>query len=593
MTLNAVVTILTILVVLALLVRGRLGTDSILVGALGFLVVTDVVPAREGLAGFANEGMLTVAALYVVAAGLRQTGAMTRVAGSLLGRTPDVRVALTRMVVPVALGSAVLNNTPIVAAMLPAVVDWSRRFKVPASKLLMPLSFASILGGTLTVIGTSTNLVVSGLVERNLGTVEGLERIGIFDISGVGLGVAAAGLVMLVLLGPLLIPDRSAAVSLHDDPREYTTELLVAKGSPMAGLTVEEAGLRNLSGGFLMEIDRGDTVLAVVEPTTRLMVGDRLVFVGPREAVLDLTRLPGLQVAPDQRFRLDSPDGERCLVEAVVAPGNPLRGKNIRDGRFRERFNAVVVAVARDGRRIGGRLGDVVLEAGDVLLLEAHPSWTEAQQGGRDFYLTSEVADSSAFRPGKAGIAALIMLVMVVAAASEFASMFHASIVAAFAMVWVGACSPTDARKSIDISTLVAIAASFGLGEAIRVSGTDRLLAEALVAAGASNPLMALAAMYIGTMVLTEMITNNAAAALMFPFGLSLAAQLGVSPMPFCVGVMFAASASFSTPIGYQTNLMVYGPGGYRFTDYFRLGIPMQLVAGVVAWLLIPWFFPF
>jgi len=479
MTLNAVVTILTVLVVLGLLVRGRLGTDSILVGALGFLIVTGVVPAQEGLSGFANEGMPTVAALYVVAAGLRQTGAMTRVAGSLLGRKPDVRVALTRMVVPVALGSAVLNNTPIVAAMLPAVVDWSRRFKVPASKLLMPLSFATILGGTLTVIGTSTNLVVSGLVERNLGTVEGLHRIGIFDISGVGLGVAVAGMVMLVLLGPLLIPDRSPAVSLHDDPREYTTELLVGEGSPMAGRTVEEAGLRNLSGGFLMEIDRGETVLPIVEPTTRLQVGDRLVFVGPREAVLDLTRLPGLQAAPDQRFRLTSPDGERCLVEAVVAPGNPLRGKAIRDGRFRERFNAVVVAVARDGRRIGGRLGDVELEAGDVLLLEAHPSWTEAQQGGRDFYLTSEVADSSAFRPAKAGVAAVIMVGMVVAAATELTSMFHASIVAAFAMVWFGACSPTDARKSIDVSTLVAIAASFGIGESIRVSGTDRLLAEA------------------------------------------------------------------------------------------------------------------
>lgn len=593
MTLNAVVTIFTIVVVLVLLIRGRLGTDSILVGALGFLIVTNVLPAREGLSGFANEGMLTVAALYVVAAGLRQTGAMTRVAGSLLGRKPDVRIALARMSVPVALGSAVLNNTPIVAAMLPAVTDWSRRFKVPASKLLMPLSYATILGGTITVIGTSTNLVVTGLIERNLGKVEGLERVGIFDISGIGLGVAAAGVLMLIVLGPLLIPDRSPAVSLHDDPREYTTELLVGKGSPMAGRTVEEAGLRSLSGGFLMEIDRGETVLPMVEPTTKLMVGDRLVFVGPRDAVLDLTRLPGLQAAPDQRFRLKSPDGERCLVEAVVAPENPLRGKSIRDGRFRERFNAVVVAVARDGRRIGGRLGDVVVEAGDVLLLEAHPSWRGAQEGGRDFYLTSEVADSSAFRPAKAGVAVVIMVAMVVAAATELTSMFHAAIVAAFAMVWAGACSPTDARKSIDVSTLVAIAASFGIGESIRLSGTDVLMAEALISSGASNPLIALAAIYIVTTLLTEVITNNAAAALMFPFSLSLAEQLGVSPMPFCVAIMFAASASFMTPIGYQTNLMVYGPGGYRFTDYLRLGIPMQLVAGVAAWWLIPIWFPF
>jgi len=590
---DALLTVGTILVVLALLIHGRFGADAILVGGLAFLLVSGVLPAKEGLAGFANEGMLTVAALFVVAAGLRQTGAMTRVAGGLLGSTPNVRAALARMSFPIAGASAFLNNTPIVAAMMPAVNEWSRRFRVAPSKLLMPLSFATILGGTVTVIGTSTNLVVTGLIEKNLATHPGLSSVGIFDIAPVGLPLAIVGCFVLVLAAPALLPDRRPAVSLHDDPREYTTELLVGAGSSMVGKSVEEAGLRNLPGGFLMEIDRGATVLPAVEPTTRLQAGDRLVFVGPRDAVLDLTRLPGLEVAPDQRFRLDSPDAERCLVEAVVAPANPLIGQSIRAGRFRDTYNAVVVAVARDGRRIGGRIGDIVLEGGDVLLLEAHPTWTTTQRGRREFYLASEVEDSSAFRPQRAGIALVILGLMVGGAALELVSMFHASVAAAFAMVAAGCCTPLDARRSLDGVTLVAIAASFGIGEAIRVSGTDQVLAEGIIAAGASHPWAALVAMYLATALLTELITNNAAAALMFPFGLSLADQLGVSPMPFCVAVMFAASASFSTPIGYQTNLMVYGPGGYRFGDYFRLGIPLQVLAAVVTLPLIPMVFPF
>lgn len=593
MTVSLVLTLATLVVVVALLVHGHYGADAILLGGLAVLLVTKVVPAKEGLAGFANEGMLTVAALFVVAAGLRQTGAMSRVASGLLGQRPDVRWVLLRLTLPVAAASAFLNNTPIVAALLPAVTEWGRRYRVPASRLLMPLSFATVLGGTITVIGTSTNLVVTGLVEKSLATNPGLERIGIFDIAPIGIPVALAGCAMLVALAPVLLPDRKPAVSLYDDPREYTTELLVTPGSPLAGRSVEDAGLRNLPGGFLMEIGRGDGVLPAVAPSVRLEAGDRLVFVGPREAVLDLTRLPGLAAAPDQRFRLQSPDTERCLVEAVVSSGHPMVGTSIRDGRFRDVYNAVVVAVARDGQRVTGRIGDIVLQAGDVLLIEAHPSWPATERSRRHFTLASEVEDSSAFRPAKAGFAIAILVAMVGAAALEWASMFHASVVAAFAMIAVGACSPLDARRSLEGGTLLAIAAAFGIGEAIRVSGADRLLAEGIVGLGASTPWLALAALYTATTILTELVTNNAAAALMFPFALSLAERLDVSPMPFVVAVMFAASASFSTPIGYQTNLMVYGPGGYRFADYFRLGIPLQLVAGVVTVATLPLTFPF
>jgi di/tricarboxylate transporter len=589
---KAGVTIATLIAVLLLLIFSSLGADAVLLAGLAVLLVSGVLDARTAVAGFANEGMLTVAALFVVAAGVRQTGAMSRLAGLLLGRTQDVRLALARLTVPVAVMSAFLNNTPIVAALLPAVTEWTRRNDKPASKFLIPLSYATILGGTVTIIGTSTNLVVSGLIEQNQASHPGLVPLGIFDITPVGAVVALVGCVVLVLVVPLLLPDRRPALSSDDDPRLYTSEFLVQPG-PLVGATIEQAGLRHLPGAFLAELDRGNTVLPAVEPTTVLEAGDRLVFVGPREAVVDLQRIPGLAPAPDQTFKLDAPRSQRCLVEAVVAPANPLRGQSIRDGEFRSQFQAVVVAVARDGERVSGRIGDIVLEAGDVLLLEAAPSWVENQRNRRDFYLVSKVHDSALFRHERGWVSLVILAGMVLAAATELASMFTASVVGAAAMILTGCLTGTEARRSVEIPVLIAIAAAFGLGQGIHVSGTDRLLAESIVSLGASSPLTAMIAVYLATALLTELVTNNAAAALMFPFGVSLAERLDVSPMPFVVAVMFAASASFATPIGYQTNLMVYGPGGYRFTDFFRAGFPLQVTAAVTSCAMIPLVFPF
>jgi di/tricarboxylate transporter len=589
---KAGVTCVTLLVVLLLLMFSAVGADAVLLSGLLVLLVAGVIDTKTALEGFANEGMLTIAALFVVAAGVRQTGAMSQLAGRLLGHTQNVRLALLRLTLPVAAMSAFLNNTPIVAALLPAVTEWTRRHQQPASKFLIPLSYATILGGTVTVIGTSTNLVVTGLIEKHLRETPGLVRLGIFDIAAVGVPVALVGCLVLVLIVPMLLPDRRPVVSAEDDPRMYTSEFLVLPNTPIVGKTIEQAGLRHLPGAFLAELERGDTLLPAVEPTTVLQAEDRLVFVGPREAVVDLQRIAGLEPAPTQTSQLGK-RGQRVLVEAVVSPNNPLRGRSIREGEFRANFHAVVIAVARDGERVGGRIGDIVLESGDVLLLECAPSWVENHRNRRDFYLVSEVADSTRFRHERAPVSLLILLGMVLAAASELTSMFIASVVAAAAMIVTGCVSGSDARRSVEWPVLLAIASAFGLGEGIRQAGVDHLLAESIVSLGATGPMTALVALYFATALLTELITNNAAAALMFPFALSLAARFGVSPMPFCVTVMFAASASFATPIGYQTNLMVYGPGGYRFADFLRAGIPLQIVVGVISCVLIPWVFPF
>lgn len=580
-------------VVVGLLIFSSLGADAVLVGGLIAALVFGVVDAKTAVSGFANEGMLTVAALFIVAAGVRQTGAMSQVAALLLGRTQSVTLALLRLSIPVASLSSLLNNTPIVAALVPAVSEWARKNRMPVSKFLMPLSFATILGGTVTVIGTSTNLVVTGLIEKRLGQVEGLKQLGIFEIAPIGIPVALAGCLLLVLFANKLLPDRRPAVSASDDPRAYTCEFIVAEGGALIGKSIEGAGLRHLPGAYLAELHRGQTRIPAVEPTTLLEPRDRLIFVGPRESIVDLQRVSGLVAAPTLSADAKFQSAERTLIEAVVAPGNPLCGQSIRDGDFRGQFQAVVVAAARDGKRIEGRLGDIVLEPGDILLLDAQPSWVDSHRNRKDFYLVSEVADSSRFRYDKMAIALVILASMVLGAATEFVSMFQASVVAAALMIVAGCVSGAEARRSIDLPVLVTIAAAFGLGESIRASGLDRQLAEAIVAFGAEGPVAALCALYVGTMILTELVTNNAAAALMFPFAISLSERLGASPMPFVVAIMFAASASFATPIGYQTNLMVFGPGGYRFADFFRLGIPLQITVALVTCTLIPLIFPF
>lgn len=579
--------------VVAFLIFSSLGTDAVLLGGLVVALLFNVVDAKTAVAGFANEGMLTVAALFIVAAGVRQTGAMSQIAALLLGRTKNLSLALLRLSLPVAGLSSLLNNTPIVAALTPAVAEWARKNQMPVSKFLMPLSFATILGGTITVIGTSTNLVVTGLIEKRLGQVEGLTRLGIFDIAPIGVPVALAGCLLIVFFAGRLLPDRRPAVSASDDPREYTCEFIVAEGGALIGKSIEGAGLRHLPGAYLAELHRGATRIPAVEPTMTLEAKDRLIFVGPRESIVDLQRVSGLVAAPTLSADAKFQAAERTLIEAVVAPGNPLCGQSIREGDFRGQFQAVVVAAARDGKRIEGRIGDIVLEPGDILLLDAQPSWVDSQRNRKDFYLVSEVSDSSRFRYDKMAVALFILVVMVLGAATEFVSMFQASVVAAALMILTGCISGAEARRSIDMPVLVTIAAAFGLGESIHLSGLDRKLAEAIVAVGGQGPTTALWALYAGTMLLTELITNNAAAALMFPFAISLAERLGVSPMPYVIAVMFAASASFATPIGYQTNLMVFGPGGYRFADFFRLGIPMQLVVAIVTCALIPSVFPF
>ena len=585
---EALFTIGVIVALLGLLAFTRYAPDILLLGGVTLLLLVGILDPKQALAGLSNEGMVTVGVLYVVVTGLRDTGGVAWIVQRLFGQPKTLIGAQARMMTPVIGLSAFLNNTPVVAMLIPAVSDWAKRQRLSPSKLMIPLSYAAILGGTCTLIGTSTNLVVNGLMKS-----DGDPGLSMFEIAWIGIPCALAGLTYMMTVGRLLLPERVPAMGQLNDPRQYTFEMLVKPGSPLVGKTIEQAGLRSLPGVYLAEIDREGTILAVVDPTERLRGDDRLIFAGVVDSVVDLQKIRGLEPATNQVFKLNSARRDRCLIEAVVGPDCPLVNRSIREGRFRNTYNAVVIAVARAGERVKKKIGDIVLRPGDTLLLEALPSFVAQQKHSRDFLLVSPLEGSSPPRHDRAPIALAILAAMVLLVAINVLPMLLAALLAAGLMVMTRCCSGREARRSVDWQVLLVIAASFALGTAMESTGAAKSIAGGLIGLAGGHPWVTLAVVYGVTMVFTELITNNAAAVLVYPIATATAASLKVDPMPFAIAIMMAASASFSTPIGYQTNLMVYGPGGYRFTDYFRVGIPLNLMMWALTVAIVPWVWPF
>ncbi len=583
----------TLLVTLALRVAA---TDLLAVACLGILIVVQVVTGtpnlpdvRSAVVGFGDSGLITVALLFAVVAGLEFTGGTELATGWFLKKAKTLRGAQLRLLFPVAGLSAFLNNTPVVAAMLPVVGDLSKRIPGSNSRLLLPLSYATILGGMCTLMGTSTNLIVAGKYTL----MSNGKTLGFFEPIWVGLPATLVGVTYIIFASKWLLPDRKPAVSMADDPRQYTVEMQVEVGGPLVDKTLEEAGLRNLPGLYVAEIQRDSSVITAVGPSERLRADDVLILVGALDSVVDLRKIRGLTTADDQSRKLNVPAWNRTLVEAVVSPRCALLGKSIREGRFRSHYGAAVVAVARGGRRLSGKLGDVQLEVGDVLLLETTPGFVQRRSESHDFYLVSKVDHAIIRRPEKAWASLAVLLAMVIIASATRVGILPAALMAAIAMIGLRCCTTSEARRSIDWPVLIVIGAAIGIGNALGVSGAATGIASGLLDLANRHPLGSLAAIYLATMLCTEMITNNAAAVLMFEIAWKAAESLGVSEMPFVIAVMIAASASFMTPFGYQTNMMVYGIGGYRLSDYVRLGLPLNLIVFAVSMVVIPMVWPF
>jgi len=601
MTWEAWVTLGTVVLIALAMLRGLAGPDTVLLGGLALLMTfglfSDLFPTpAQAVAGFGNEAVITIAVLFVIAEGLSQTGAMSLVTQPLLGRPKSVRPALVRLTLPVAFLSAFLNNTPIVAMFMPVVSDWCKKIGLAPSRLYIPLSYAAILGGSCTLIGTATNVFVDGQVieAQKHGELAGI-HISMFTISAVGVPSAILGLIYIVLIAPRLLPDRRTPVQDNADARRYTIEMIVEPRSPIAGKTIEEAGLRALPGAYLVEIERNGERIAAVGPEQVLHAGDRLIFAGIVDSVVDLQRTRGLAPATDQVFKLSDPRPDRRLVEAVVSDNCPLVHKSIREGRFRTVYGAAVIAVHRGGQHLGKvKIGDIVLQAGDTLLLETHPRFVEAQRNSRDFFLVSAVEGSKPIRHDRAWVALLLMVAMVCAVTFTPMRLVNAALLAAGLMVLTGCCSTGEARQSINWRVLLTMGAALGVGASLESTGAARGVAEGIIQVFQKlGPYGILMAIYLIGMSLTSLIGPIGTVGLLFPVAKAAALTQGLSFMPFAIALMTTSAASFATPTAYQTNLMVYSAGGYRFGDYVRVGLPLNLIVMAVTVTLAPRLWPF
>jgi di/tricarboxylate transporter len=593
MTLSIALTYGIILVALWAMAREWMPADLTLMAALGVLIAAGVVELEDALQGFADPTLLALGALFVVAGGLRLTGVLRKAADLLFGEETRERGVLLRLTSAAASSSAFLNNTPIVAMATPAVLSWTRDRPVSPAKLLIPLSYASILGGVCTLIGTSTNLVADGMLRSH-----GEEGLGFFELGAVGLPLAVVGIAYLVVAAPrLLHPGASVETEVSEGTVASDIHLVrVPEGSRLAGQSLSDAtlGQPDLQ---LVRMVRSDGTVATVAPDARILAGDRLTFRGSSRVMDEVVDRYGL--AGEEVPELPGGAGEADLREAVVPEGSDLVGEALRDADFLDRFNAAVLGLVRNGRQVED-LRRIRLRAGDVLFLVARPGFGRSFADSRHLHLLAgdELAeegraDVPLWQPTRARTGLAILGGVVVLATAGVVHISVAALGGAFLMVVLGLVSPAEARQSVDWSVLVVIGAAIGLGQALEASGGASLLAEGIARAGAPlGPRGILASLMAATMLFTLTITNNAAVAIVIPVALAIGGREGLDVRPLVVAVTIGASLAFATPLGYQTNLMVYGPGGYRFLDFLRAGLPLQLLLGVVAVLLIPWIWP-
>lgn len=581
---------LTALVIVAILVAlvAEVASPAVLVFAgVVVLLLTGVLDASEALSGFSNPAPFTVGALLVVAAAISKTGAIRPFTRWLLGAKGYTRRPMLRMLIPATFASGLMNNIPLVAMMIPEVSAWARKRGSYASRFLLPLSFGAILGGMLTLIGTSTNLVVAGQMSE-----VGLEPFGFFELGQIGLPIAILGILTLVAFAPRLMRQHDTPrSSMADNRRDFSIDMEVTPGGPLEGLTVDEAGLRNLEGVFLVSVDHGDTVVAPANPRTVLHGADILQFVGNVDQVLDLESIKGLRHSEHHQVSQLSPGGPTYFI-AAIGGDSPLVGRTLKQAGFRSQYQAAVVAIHRAGERLEAKLGDVVLRTGDALVVVSDSDFRDRWSGRSDFLLIADLDDE--MRPAAPGgrLTLLVLALMVGLAATGVVPILHAALAAALLLIALRILTPSEARRALDLDVLGVIAAAFGLAAAVEGSGLGSAIADSLVqASGVFGETGVLLGVVLATVILTELITNNAAALLLLPIALSASEAAGVSPNGMAVAVAIAASASFLTPIGYQTNTMVYGPGGYRVSDYVKVGLPLTtiVVIGLVA--LVPLFY--
>lgn len=571
--LNAWLTIAMIIGLFCAMAFTKLPAEFAFLGAMAFLSITGILDAEEVLAGFSSSSVVIVGVLFVVIAGLVHSGVIHWLVKQVLGTPSSYTKALVRLMLPVAAFSSILSNTTVVALFIKVVKLWSKKLNIAPSKLLIPLSYASCLGGICTLIGTPPNLIISGMLSQDRPDI----TLGLFSTTIPGLFCLAVGILVIITMHKLL-PVRKTPDEALGTTSEYTAELIVPTACEWVGRSVADAGIKDFAGGRLFEIIRFDKeVISPVPSDEFIMGGDRLVFAGQIDSILELRKSHGFTAAPQHVFSLSDDEKNRKLYTANVKRSSQLIGKAMEDTDFEEHNNAVLVAIVREGERINANPRSVKLQFGDMLLLECPKAqgmtFKKAVEGDLHFFDSDDIANIGK----KTALSAAIMIGMILLSSFNVMSLLQSCFLAAFAMIATRCCTTEQAWKSISWDVLMIFAGSVCIGTAIAQTGIANALADGILNVCGTNPIVALTCICLVGTFITEFISNTAAAAIFYPIAYQTATTLDVNPVTFCIALMIAVSSSFATPIGSPTHMLVYGEGGYKFTDFTKIGLVMNI----------------
>ena len=567
------ITIVTVLSIFFVMAKTRIPAVVAFLGAMTVLLVTGIISEAEGMAGFGSEPVVVHAAFFVVMAGLMQTGVLYWLTKHLLGNPNEYRQALVKLMLPIASLAAFLNSVNVVALFIDVVRIWARRLGTEPSRLLIPLSYAATLGGTCTLIGNSSNLVISGLYAERTG-----RALSFFAPLIPGLFCTVIGIGMVIILRHF-IPRRQSPESTFESTSDYTVELLVPTDNPAVGLSVNDAGLRNVRGGSLIEIVRFDKeIIAPVPQDEFILGGDRLIYSGQINEILELKKSHGLVAADHHVYSISEIDNNRKMKTAYIGFGSDLIGSRMSDNEFEHRTDIILVAVARQGKRVNIQPREVELEAGDTLLLECPPKEDNEiammTKGSLTFF-------DSHFVPqlGKKTIySSIILVIMFILSSLHVMPLMATTMLAAGAMLLLKCCRAQNVTKYIEWDLLLILGATVVFSTAITKTGIADVAANSLLQLCGNNPLIVMAVMCILASLVSEAVSDVAACGVFFPIVYQEAIELGCNPMPFIISLMIAVTTSFASPIGSSTHMLIYGPGGFKFSDFLRIGFLMHVV---------------
>ncbi|MDQ0339010.1 di/tricarboxylate transporter [Caldalkalibacillus uzonensis] len=551
--------------------------------SLALLVLLGILTPEEAFIGFSNPGVITVALLFIIGSAVHKSGVLYRWVVHLLGKTKSLSLILVKIMSSVSFLSAFMNNTPIVTILTPILQSWCSKHHLSPSKILIPLSYAAILGGTITLIGTSTNLIIHGLLQQ-----KGLPGFTMFQFIYIGIPLTIVGLIYMVVTGQHRLPERTNMMdTFHQSNRDWIVRFRVPEHSELIGQSIKSAQLRELKDGFLIGVARRKRMILPVSNQEVIQSGDRLIFAGDPQSIIELARTKNMILETKSEEHVTYENGPFSLVEAVISSTSPLLHKKVKESHFRSKYNAAIIAVRRNNKDVTSGIGEMVFRPGDVLLLITGKDFGKTWSDSADFHIVSSenlsfANDIDIFAKSKIVIATLIGVIIL--SAFQMMPILYAALLGVLILILTKSITPVEVRSSVDIGILILMASSIGIGQAIEKTGLSSIIAGAILQTEAIFGVFGVALfIYICTNILTEIMNNIAAAAFMFPIGYSVAITQGIDPMFFSIIIAIAASCSFITPIGYQTNLLVYGPGGYRFTDYMKVGFPLSILCMMVT----------